>query len=55
MQDRIYPGEIWLDTTGKPIHAHGFSVFYSEPDGCYYWYGDKPILRWRDSWSPEEL
>lgn len=40
MQDRIYPGEIWLDTTGKPIHAHGFSVFYSEPDGCYYWYGE---------------
>jgi hypothetical protein len=19
------------------------------------WDGDKPILRWRDSWSPEEL
>lgn len=36
----IRPGQLWLDTNGKPIQAHGFSVFYSEQDGCYYWYGE---------------
>lgn len=36
----FHPGEIWLDTSGKPIQAHGFSVFYSEQDECYYWYGE---------------
>lgn len=34
----IRPGEVWLDTNGKPIQAHGFSVFYK--DGTYYWYGE---------------
>jgi hypothetical protein len=34
----IIPGETWLDTNGKPIQAHGFSVFYK--DGIYYWYGE---------------
>lgn len=34
------PGEKWLDTSGKPIQAHGFSVFYNEKDGLYYWYGE---------------
>jgi len=34
----IMPGETWLDTNGKPIQAHGFSVFYK--DGTYYWYGE---------------
>ena len=38
--DRIYPGEIWRDTNGNPIQAHGFSVFYSEKEGMYYWYGE---------------
>jgi len=36
--DRIYPGQVWLDTQGKRIQAHGFSVFYK--DGLYYWYGE---------------
>ena len=36
----IRPGQEWLDTNGKPIQAHGFSVFYSEKDGVYYWYGE---------------
>lgn len=36
----IKPGQIWLDTTGKPIQAHGFSVFYDEKEGLYYWYGE---------------
>ena len=34
------PGQEWLDTNGKPIQAHGFSVFYSEKDQTYYWYGE---------------
>ena len=36
--DSIKPGELWLDTTGNPIQAHGFSVFFK--DGLYYWYGE---------------
>lgn len=32
------PGEVWLDTTGKPIQAHGASLI--ELDGRYYWYGE---------------
>ena len=38
MYDCIKPGKIWNDTSGKPIQAHGFSVFYK--DGVYYWYGE---------------
>ena len=38
--DRIYPGQVWLDTNGKPIQSHVFSVFYNEKDGLYYWYGE---------------
>lgn len=34
----IIPGAKWLDTNGKPIQAHGFSVFFK--DGTYYWYGE---------------
>ncbi|WP_319232001.1 family 43 glycosylhydrolase [Draconibacterium orientale] len=34
----IVPGQTWLDTEGKPIQAHGFSVFHK--DGIYYWYGE---------------
>lgn len=33
----IRPGKIWLDTAGKPIHAHMPRLFYE--DGVYYWYG----------------
>lgn len=34
----IRPGQIWLDTEGKRIQAHGGSVMYI--DGVYYWYGE---------------
>ena len=34
----IRPGQRWLDTDGKLIHAHGFQIF--EKDGTYYWYGE---------------
>lgn len=38
MYHAIYPGQPWLDTAGKRIHAHGGSVMYI--DGTYYWYGE---------------
>lgn len=34
----IHPGELWLDTNGRPIQAHGFQVIFH--DGAYYWYGE---------------
>ena len=40
MYHSFKPGKKWLDTEGKAIQAHGFSVFYSEEDGTYYWYGE---------------
>ncbi len=40
MYKSFRPGEVWLDTNGNPIQAHGFSVFYSEKDKLYYWYGE---------------
>ena len=36
--DRFYPGQVWLDTNGNRIQAHGGSVMYWE--GYYYWYGE---------------
>lgn len=32
------PGEIWLDTDGHAINAHGGGVLFHE--GVYYWYGE---------------
>ncbi len=34
----IRPGQVWLDTEGKRIQAHGGYVTYH--DGAYYWYGE---------------
>lgn len=34
----FHPGQVWLDTDGKRIQAHGGSVLYWE--GAYYWYGE---------------
>lgn len=34
----IKPGQVWLDTDGKRIQAHGASVFYE--NGTFYWYGE---------------
>lgn len=38
MYTSIRPGQVWLDTNGKRIQAHGGSVLYL--DGTYYWYGE---------------
>ncbi|SCP98848.1 hypothetical protein [Anaerobium acetethylicum] len=37
MQTHIKPGQIWLDTKGARIQAHGAGIYYE--NGYYYWYG----------------
>jgi len=34
----IRPGEVWPDTDGKPINAHGGGILFHE--GTYYWYAE---------------
>ena len=34
----IRPGQVWLDTEGKPIHAHGGSII--QVGDTFYWYGE---------------
>ena len=34
----ICPGEVWLDTNGAPIQAHGGCILAA--NGRYYWYGE---------------
>lgn len=34
----IRPGQVWLDTEGKRIQAHGGSVLHH--DGAFFWYGE---------------
>lgn len=36
----VRPGQLWLDSDGKPIQAHGFQVVYDEKEQTYYWYGE---------------
>lgn len=36
--NRFAPGEVWLDTNGKPIQAHGGGVIVR--DKTCYWYGE---------------
>lgn len=38
MQTSIKPGQVWLDTEGKRIQAHGGSIFYE--NDTFYWYGE---------------
>jgi len=32
------PGQVWLDTSGNPIQAHGGGILFSK--GTYYWFGE---------------
>ena len=34
----VKSGEVWLDTDGNMINAHGGGMLYHE--GTYYWYGE---------------
>lgn len=36
--DSFRPGQVWLDTKGEHIQAHGGSLLFI--DGTYYWYGE---------------
>ncbi len=38
MQNYIKPGQIWLDTEGKRIQAHGAQLWHE--NGVYYWIGE---------------
>ena len=38
LQNSIRPGQVWLDTKGERIQAHGGSMFIE--DGIFYWYGE---------------
>lgn len=46
--DCIRPGQVWLDTNGNRIQAHGGSVMYL--DGYYYWYGEN-----KENTDPDHL
>jgi hypothetical protein len=37
----FHPGEVWLDTNGKPINAHGGGMLFR--DGTYYWFGEDKL------------
>ncbi|MEY4488312.1 MAG: hypothetical protein RIQ79_820 [Verrucomicrobiota bacterium] len=37
----FFPGERWLDTSGRPINAHGAGFLHHE--GITYWYGEHKI------------
>ena len=38
MLTSIAPGQVWVDTDGNRIHAHGGAIL--EVDGTFYWYGE---------------
>jgi len=37
-RDSFRPGEVWLDTNGNRIQAHGGSIFFE--NDTFYWYGE---------------
>jgi hypothetical protein len=50
----IVPGEVWKDTGGEVINAHGGGILYH--DGTYYWYGESKgdstyRLKWVTTWE----
>lgn len=46
MQASFKPGEIWNDTEGNPINAHGGGILYF--NNTYYWFGEiKKGTTWR--------
>ena len=41
MQKNIHPAQIWSDTNGNAINAHGGGILFFE--GIYYWYGEHKL------------
>jgi len=35
----LRPGEVWRDTDGNHINAHGCGVLYH--NGAFYWFGER--------------
>lgn len=53
-EKEIVSGEVWYDTDGNVINAHGGGIMYHE--GTYYWYGEYKgdrtyRLEWVKSWE----
>ncbi len=46
--DGFRPGEVWRDTDGQPINAHGGGLLFH--GGTYYWYGE---IKTGKTWAPE--
>ncbi|MCQ2393586.1 MAG: family 43 glycosylhydrolase, partial [Kiritimatiellae bacterium] len=40
-QGEIRPGELWYDTAGHVINAHGCGVLFDK--GVYWWYGEHKV------------
>lgn len=36
----FHPGQLWLDTDGNPIQAHGGGILFDVRGETYYWYGE---------------
>lgn len=47
-QIEVKQGAVWLDTSGRPINAHGGGILFYH--GVYYWYGENKEGR---SWMPQ--
>lgn len=52
-------GEVWKDTNGVPIQAHGGQVQWLEKEGKWYWYGEDKTKGYRSngisSYSSKDL
>ena len=44
------PGQMWTDSNGKHINAHGGGILFH--DGLYYWYGEYAVLKTRPEGYP---
>jgi hypothetical protein len=42
-------GEVWKDTNGVPIQAHGGQVQWLEKEGKWYWYGEDKTKGYRSN------
>jgi hypothetical protein len=46
----FHPGEIWNDTDGNPVNAHGGGILFHED--TYYWYGE---IKQGETWLVKDL
>lgn len=48
--ENFTPGEVWKDTEGDTIHAHGGGILYA--NDTYYWYGE---IKKGNTWRVEDI